>query len=85
MITECVMRIVKQTNAMKYQQNADRTLQLLDIRKGLSKRSGLYTDEFTIHQSRFETDFDVRVSFFFATDFLCLGLFFLKKTVLKLV
>lgn len=79
------MRIVKQTPAMKYQQNAERTLHLLDTRRGLSKRSGLYTDEFTIHQSRFGTDFHVRVSFFFATDFLRLSLFFPRKTVLNLV
>ena len=79
------MRIVKQTPAMKYQQNADRTLHLLDARSGLSKRSGVYTDEFTIHQSRFGIDFDVRVSFFFATEFLCLRLFFPQKSVLDRV
>lgn len=85
LITECVMRIVKQTSALKYQQNVDRTLQSLDIRRGLSKRSGLYTDDFTIHQSRFEIDFDVRGSFFFATNFLSLSLFFLQKSVLNFV
>ena len=70
---------------MKYQQNADRTLHLLDTRSGLSKRSRVYTDEFTIHQSRSGTDFDVRVSFFFRQIFLCFGLFFLQKSVLSLI
>jgi hypothetical protein len=34
-----------------------------------SKRSGLYTDDSVIHQSRFKIHFDVRGSFFLAREF----------------
>ena len=44
-----------------------------------SKRSGLYTDDSAIHQSRFKIHFDVRGSFFFAREIVRLTLSFLWK------
>jgi hypothetical protein len=44
-----------------------------------SMRSQLYTDDFTIHQSRFKIHFDVRGSFFFARESVRLALSFLWK------
>jgi len=48
---------------MKYQQNADGTLQWLENRRRPQRERELYTDVFTFHQSRFETHFNVRDSF----------------------